>query len=76
MTETSWAARQPSPTRRWNEPHDQLPLPLFLIAAAAAGVLFLAVLLTAQDGMCAVHATPDNPAPLAYCEGYGEQETP
>jgi hypothetical protein len=65
MTETSWAARQPSPTRRWNEPHDQLPLPLFLIALAAAGVLFLAVLLTGQTAMCAIHNDQ-----LRYCPDF------
>jgi hypothetical protein len=68
MTETSWAARQPSPTRRWNEPHDQLPLPLFLIAAAAAGVLFVALLTLAQDVMCSAHSDA-----LTYCAGYGAQ---
>jgi hypothetical protein len=37
-------------------------------------VLLAAALVIAQDAMCAVHATPDNPAPLAYCEGYGEAQ--
>jgi hypothetical protein len=65
MTDTSWATRQSSPTRRWHEPHDQLPLPIFLLALLAVGVLFAAVLLTAQTAMCAIHDDA-----LRYCTGY------
>jgi hypothetical protein len=71
MTDTSWTARQPSPTRRWNEPHDQLPLPLFLLALVAAGVLFLALLTVGQAAMCDVHNDQ-----LRYCTDTTTEETP
>jgi hypothetical protein len=44
-----------------------------LLAGIFGGLLFLALLTAGQAAMCTVHATPTNPAPLSYCDGYEAQ---
>lgn len=71
----SWAPRPV--TRRatpqlhaWATPHPDWPVALVWLTC----VVLVALLLLAVDQgralMCDLHATPDNPAPLTYCNDY------
>lgn len=56
--------------RSWQDPpppsRDTTPLPLVLLIAIAAGVLFLGLVTAGQHLMCAVYADrPDGPS---YCQ--------
>jgi hypothetical protein len=64
---TSWTDTRPVREDSWATPHEQWPVPAVLLACAAVGVLLAAVLIAGQTAMCAMHATPTDPAPLSYC---------
>jgi hypothetical protein len=66
----SWGLRQTAPARSWASPHDQLPFPLFLIAAVASGVLFVALLLLGQKSLCHI-----DPQGHSYCPTYVQPAT-
>lgn len=62
----SWSLARTAPGEHsWASPHEQAPVPVVLLAAAIGAVLFLAVLLTGQQAMCAMHDQG-----LRYCPGY------
>lgn len=66
----SWSLARTSTTGAWASPDGRTPVALVLLTCAAGAVLFLAVLLVAQAGMCAAHDQS-----LRYCEGYTDPST-